>query len=320
MVFWDPTAPDNKIEIKIGAAEHKVESDLKNFKSKRWWLYPLAIIFFIAGAILFYQTGEYNGTSNLNSKQAKGFMVFLFPAIVAYVLRSAALENKAYHVLSVNESWGYEPRPSDERSRLLEKYFKNHIFGSADFEDEIWGSFKLNNDVISFYSVWHVSKITERSLFAVKLLEPVKQHFLFYGKGDLISFEGIETVPKELAVLLRKMRKKAKYFTVEISGDEAIISINDKVIDGAFTHVEKDEKDHLELKFARRHISYYTSFLVNCGNALRSNKELFTIDQAMKTTFRMSFITKMLFLLLIFYSFIFVVAVFVIIFGDRNIL
>lgn len=311
MTFWDPASPDKKIELKIGASEQKVETGLRSFKAKRWWLYPLAIIFFIVGAILFYQTGEYNGTSNLNSRQAKGFMVFLFPAIVAYVLRSAVLENKAYHVLSVNESWGYEPHPSDERSRFLEKYFKKHIFGSADFEDEIWGSFKLNNDVISFYSVWHVSKITERSLFAVKLLEPVKQHFLFYGKGDLISFEGIEAVPKELAVLLRKMRKKAKYFTVEIFGDEAIISINDKVIDGAFTHVEKDEKDHLELKFARRHISYYTSFLVNCGNALRSNKDLLTIDQAMKTTFRMSFATKLLFGLLVWYTIAVIAAVIV---------
>lgn len=320
MVFWDPTSQDNKIEIKIGAAEHKVESELKGFKSKRWWLYPLAIIVFAVGAILFYRVGGVDGSSNLTSKQMEGFMIFAMPAIIAYVLRSSALENKAYQTLSVNESWGYEPYPDDVRARLLEKYFKNHIFGSADFEDEIWGSFKLNNDVISFYSVWYVSKITERSLFAVKLLEPVKQHFLFYGKGDLISFEGVETVPKELAVLLRKMRKKAKYFTVEISGDEAIISINDKVIDGAFTHVEKDEKDHLEHKFARRHISYYTSFLVNCGNALRSNKDLLAIDQAMKTTFRMSFATKLLFGLLVFYSFIFVVAVFVIIFGDRNIL
>lgn len=311
MTHWDPASPDQKIEIKIGAAEHKVESELKSFKSKRWWLYPLAIILFAVGAILFYRVGGVDGSTNLTSRQMRGFMIFAMPAIIAYVLRSSALENKAYHTLSVNESWGYEPYPDDVRARLLEKYFKNHIFGSAAFEDEIWGSFKLNKDAISFYSVWQLSAKSERSLFAVKLLEPVKQHFLFYGKGDLINFEGVEAVPNGIAVLLHKMRKKSKYFTVEIFGDEAIISIDDKIIDGAFTHVEKDETDHLELKFAQKHISYYTSFLVNCGNALRSNKDLLTINQAMTVTHRMSFATKLLFGLLVWYTIAVIAAVIV---------
>jgi len=317
MTHWDPASPDQKIEIKIGAAEHKVESEIKSFKARRWWLYPLAIIVFIVGAILFYQTGEYNGTSSLTDRQAKGFAIFLLPAILVYVLRSSALENKAYYALSTNEAWGYDPYPNNDRARLLETCFKNHIFGSASFEDEMWGSFTYDKGTYPFYAVSQWSDKSHRSLFAVRLPEPARQNFSFYSKGELIHFEGIQEIPKELTTLLCKMRRKSKYFTVEFSGDRAIISIDDKIINGAHRLVEKDQNDHSVLKSARKQILKYVSFLVNSENTFHSKQQLLTINQAMKATFRMSFVTRCLFLLLIFYSIIVAIAVIFIVINGK---